>query len=116
MTVVRFAIHHAWWFIGLATVIVMLGVIFRKRVARAIRIAKALATDQRLPRHVRWLFRLALLVKCSPVDFGIDEALLAIGVLLLVTRHRDTWRAIRAESRSTATASGFPTATSAPPA
>lgn len=63
------------------------------------RVAKSLATDKRLPWGVRYLFRVALLVKCLPVDFGIDEALLGIGMLLMLTVYRPTWNAIRAEAK-----------------
>ncbi len=97
MSALRFALHHPW-LVGAAILLVgVAALIFRRRVARALKLAKAAATDPRLPRHVRWLFRVALLAKALPVDFGIDEAALALGVALLLLRHRETWREICAE-------------------
>jgi hypothetical protein len=67
---------------------------------RWLRIARALATDTRLPRPVRWLFRAALAIKCVPLpDFGVDEILLLAGVALLAGPYRHVWRQIREETR-----------------
>jgi NADH:ubiquinone oxidoreductase subunit 2 (subunit N) len=99
MTIVRFAIHHAWWLAALGLVSVGTAIVFRTRVARMMRLAKAAATDKRLPWPVRWLFTVALVVKCSPVDFGIDEVLLLVGVGLLAGPYRATWAEIRKDVR-----------------
>ena len=54
--------------------------------------------DPRLPWPVRWIFRVALAIKCVPVpDFGIDEVLLLIGIALLAGPYRRTWALIRQE-------------------
>ena len=66
---------------------------------RWLRIARAVATDKRLPRGVRWLFAVALAIKCLPIDFGIDEVLLLVGVGLLAGPYRATWKLIREETR-----------------
>ena len=66
---------------------------------RWLRIAKALATDTRLPWPVRWLFTAALAIKCLPIDFGIDEVLLLVGVALLAGPYRGVWTQIREETR-----------------
>ena len=67
---------------------------------RWLRIAKAVATDTRLPWPVRWLFRAALAIKCIPLpDFGIDEVLLLVGVALLAGPYRGVWTQIREETR-----------------
>jgi len=65
---------------------------------RWLRIARALATDKRLPRGVRWLFAVALAIKAIPLpDLGIDEVLLLVGVGLLAGPYRGVWRQIREE-------------------
>lgn len=60
-------------------------------------LGKRAATDKRLPRGVRWIFMAGLAVKCWPVDFGIDEALLGLGIILLAGPYRHTWSTIKAE-------------------
>ena len=71
---------------------------FVTRVRWLLRMAKAAASDRRLPRGVRWLFAAALAIKCIPFpDFGLDEAMLLVGMLLLLGPYRRTWRIIRAE-------------------
>ena len=58
------------------------------------------ATDERLPRPLRWALGVALSIKVVPVpDFGIDEILLAVIGILLITVYRPTFKAILAESR-----------------
>jgi hypothetical protein len=69
----------------------------RSRIKRALRLAKAAATDPRLPKPVRWLFVTGLAAKALPVDFGLDELLLGTGLVLLLTRYRGVWREICAE-------------------
>jgi len=87
---------HWPWVLGAACGVALLAVACRQRVASLMRLMKALTTDKRLPRPVRWLFRVAFIVKCIPgPDFGIDEALLLIGALLLAGPYRHVWRAIR---------------------
>ena len=91
---------YLWWIAGTLGLGAVLALAFRSRTARTIRLMKALATDPRLPRSVRWLFRVALVVKLVPgPDFGIDEALLVVGGLLLLGPYRATWQAIRRETR-----------------
>lgn len=72
----------------------------RARIRRIFRLLKALATDERIPRPVRWLIGVSLAVKAVPFpDFGIDEVglLVAFGLLSTVYRHR--FAEIRAELR-----------------
>jgi hypothetical protein len=97
MSALHFAMHHVWWAVGAVVVLAALAVVFRRKVKRALRLARAAATDKRLPPSVRWCFRIALLAKAMPLDFGIDELALAVGLALLLTRHRATWRTICAE-------------------
>lgn len=77
----------------------VLALVFRRHTARLLRLARALATDRRLPRPVRWLFVAALAIKMSPVDFGIDEVLMVIGAVLLVGPYRRVFAEIRRETR-----------------
>lgn len=98
MSALHFAIHHVWWFVGFAIACGVLALVFRRRVARLVRLAKAAATDPRLPVPVRWLFRIGLAVKLFPgPDMGIDELALGIGIVLLVGPYRKTWATIRKE-------------------
>jgi len=57
-----------------------------RKIKRAIRVAKALCTDTRVPRPLRWMLRVALAIKVVPFpDFGIDEVLLVIvGAVLMI--------------------------------
>jgi hypothetical protein len=65
------------------------------------KVAKALATDERLPRPLRWAFTVALAIKMVPVpDFGVDQVILVVVGVLLVTVYRPTLRAILHEVRS----------------
>lgn len=93
---------NAGWII-LAAGVTLLGVLtllFRHRLARLMRVAKALATDKRLPWPVRWMFAAAIAIKAVPLpDFGIDEILLIVGALLLLGPYRKTWRSIWEETR-----------------
>lgn len=97
MTVVRFVEHHIWLLAALVLVVGVVAVVFRGRVKRLMLLAKAAATDPRLPRPVRWLFAIGLAAKLLPVDFGIDEVALGLGILLLSTKYRATWKEIREE-------------------
>ena len=69
-----------------------------KRIKATFRLLKALATDDRLPRPVRWLIGVSLAVKAVPFpDFGIDELGLLIAFALLTTVYRRQFAEIRAE-------------------
>ena len=72
-----------------------------RQVKYLLRVTKALATDERLPRLLRWGLKVALAIKMVPVpDLGIDEAILLVVGVVLVTFYRPTLRAILAESRA----------------
>lgn len=66
---------------------------------RCLRIAGALATDQRLPRWLRWTIRAGLAAKLAPVDFGADEVLLGVAAVVLAVRYRHVVRAIVHETQ-----------------
>ena len=92
-----------WW----GWVLVCLGALalaslaFRKQFLYLVKVAKACATDERLPRPLRWALAFALAIKVVPVpDFGIDEVILLVVGVLLATVYRPTFRAILAETRS----------------
>jgi hypothetical protein len=61
--------------------------------ARAIRAARLVARDRRVPRPLRWLAALALL----PIPGPADEAILLVVAPLLLVFHRqpmrDAWQA-----------------------
>ena len=96
MTLIHFFEHHVWEFVAVAALVGVLSLVFRKRVARIVRLAKAAATDPRLPRPVRWLFRIGITAKLWPgPDLGIDEVALGLGIVLLSTKYRHVWREIR---------------------
>jgi hypothetical protein len=82
----------------------MLGVgayALRNRLRYVTKVAKALATDERLPRPLRWGLRVALAIKVVPLpDLGIDEVILVVIGVLLLTVYRPTLRAILHESRA----------------
>lgn len=62
-------------------------------IRRTLRTARSLATDQRVPRWLRWLFLFGLLP--IPV-IPIDELALVVALGILATFHRDlvtdAWR------------------------
>ncbi|MHB8190461.1 MAG: hypothetical protein ACYDHP_08615 [Ferrimicrobium sp.] len=95
MSAIRWVLAHIWLAVIVLAALVALVLVFRGRVKRLMRLAKAAATDPRLPRSVRWLFVVGLAAKAMPVDFGIDEVALGLGVLLLSTKYRHIWREIR---------------------
>jgi hypothetical protein len=67
---------------------------------RTIRLLRTLATDDRIPRPVRWLIGISLAVKAVPLpDFGIDEIGLLIAFVLLSTIYRNRFAEIREEIR-----------------
>ena len=70
----------------------------RTKLKRTFRLLKALATDERIPRPVRWLIGVSLAIKAVPFpDFGVDEVGLLVAFVLLSTVYRSQFRAIRAE-------------------
>lgn len=72
----------------------------KKRVRHAVRLLKAIATDPRIPRPLRWLIGVSLAVKAVPVpDFGVDEAGLLVAFVLLSTVYRHRFAEIREEVR-----------------
>ena len=65
-----------------------------------IRVAKATASDPRLPRPLRWALKVGLAIKAVPVpDLGVDEVILVIVGGLLMTVYRPTFRLILAEQK-----------------
>ena len=96
MTLFHFFEHHLWEFVAVAALVGALSLVFRRRVARLVRLAKAAATDPRLPRPVRWIFRIGIAAKLFPgPDLGIDEVALGLGIVLLLGPYRHIWREIR---------------------
>lgn len=93
-----------WWafvLIGVAVATVALGVTFRRQLRFAMRMTKALVTDERLPRPLRWAIGVALAMKVVPLpDFGVDEVILLVVGALLLTVYRATFMAIVAEQRA----------------
>lgn len=91
-----------WWGWVLATAgaAFVVALVFRKQLLYLVKVAKMCATDERLPRPLRWTLGVALAIKIVPVpDFGVDEILLVVIGVLLVTVYRPTFKAILAESR-----------------
>jgi hypothetical protein len=90
-----------WWGWVVVTLAV-LGVLtfaLRRPLRFAIRVAKALATDERLPKPLRWAVRVSVAIKAVPgPDLGIDEILLAIVAIFLLTVYRPVFRQILAEA------------------
>ena len=72
----------------------------KAKIKRTFRLLKALATDPRIPRPVRWLIGVSLAVKAVPFpDFGIDEIGLLVALVLLRTVYRERFNEIREEIR-----------------
>lgn len=100
----------SWWvwvavFAGTAALLGLAALFFRGQLRFAVKVTKALATDARVPRPMRWAIGVALAMKVVPFpDFGLDEVILVIVGALLVTVYRPTFRAILAESRGAAAA------------
>lgn len=72
----------------------------KAKIKRAFRLLKALSTDPRIPRPVRWLIGVSLAIKAVPFpDFGLDEVGLLIAFVLLSTVYRQRFNEIRDEIR-----------------
>ena len=88
------------WLLVAAGVAGLLAIALRPQLRYLIKVAKALSTDERLPRPLRWGLKVALAIKVVPFpDLGIDEILLVVIGILLVTVYRPTLRAILDENR-----------------
>lgn len=91
----------AWVLIGVGVVGLTAGVLLRRHLRFTMKVAKAVATDQRLPKPLRWAIGVALAMKVVPFpDFGVDEIILVVVGTLLLTVYRSTFRAIVAETRA----------------
>ena len=96
----------AWWEwvlvgLGLASVLAGTAIAFRSQLIFAVRFAKTLMTDQRVPRPLRWLIGISLAIKVVPFpDFGVDEVVLVVVGLVLVIFFRPALRQILAETRA----------------
>lgn len=91
----------AWTLIATGLVALVCGYTFRSQLHFTMKLTKALATDERLPRALRWAIGIGLAMKVVPVpDFGIDEIILLVIGVLLLTVYRPTFREIIAETRS----------------
>ncbi len=76
----------------------LMALLARRHVAYWLSVAKALATDPRLPRPLRWTMAVGLAVKAVPLpDFGIDELALGVTALLLATKYRGVAKQIITE-------------------
>ena len=88
------------WVVVAAGAALAVAMVFRRQLLYLVKVAKMCATDERLPGPLRWTLGVALAIKVVPVpDFGIDEILLIVIGVLLVTIYRPTFKAILAESR-----------------
>lgn len=88
------------WVLAAAGATFVVALVFRRQLLYLVKVAKMCATDERLPRPLRWTLGVALAIKVVPVpDFGIDEILLIVIGILLVTVYRPTFKAILAEAR-----------------
>jgi hypothetical protein len=78
-----------------------IAVAFRSQLMFAVRFVKTLMTDQRVPRPLRWLIGISLAIKVIPFpDFGLDEVVLIVVGLVLVTFCRPALRTILEETRA----------------
>jgi uncharacterized membrane protein YdcZ (DUF606 family) len=94
----------AWLLIAVGVIAVVSGVAFRNQLRFAMKLTKALATDERLPRPLRGAIGIALAIKVVPVpDFGVDEIILVVVGALLLTVYRATFRQIVIETRDAKT-------------
>jgi hypothetical protein len=95
-----------WWGwllvgLGLVSVLVAIAITFRSQLLFAVKFARTLMSDQRVPRPLRWLIGVCLAIKIVPFpDFGVDEVVLIVVGLVLVIFYRPALRAILEETRS----------------
>ena len=95
-----------WWgwvLLGLGLISVLAAIVttFRAQLKFAVKFARSLMSDQRLPRPLRWLIGVSLAIKVIPFpDFGIDEVILVVVGLVLVIFYRPALRAILEETRA----------------
>src|SRR5579859_6610365 len=95
-----------WWGwllvgVGLVSVLVAIAITFRSQLLFAVKFARTLMSDRRVPRPLRWLIGISLAIKVVPFpDFGVDEVVLIIVGLVLVIFYRPALRAILEETRS----------------
>jgi hypothetical protein len=90
-----------WLLIVTGVVALLSGLAFRSQLRFAIKLTKVLATDERLPRPLRWAIGVGLAIKVVPVpDFGVDEMILVLAGALLLTVYRPRFREIIAEARA----------------
>jgi uncharacterized membrane protein len=95
-----------WWGwllvgLGLVSVLAASAIRFRSQLLFAVRFARTLMSDQRVPRPLRWLIGVSLAIKVVPFpDFGADEVVLIIVSLVLVIFYRPALRAILEETRA----------------
>ena len=100
-----------WWGwvlagLGLVSILAAIAIVFRSQLLFAVRLAKTLVTDQRVPRPLRWLIGFSLAIKVVPFpDFGVDEVVLIVVGLVLFVFYRPVLRAILAETRALEAAS-----------
>jgi membrane protein implicated in regulation of membrane protease activity len=95
-----------WWGwllvgLGLLAVLVVAAVAFRSQLSFAVKFARILMADRRVPRPLRWLIGISLAIKVVPFpDFGLDEVVLIIVGLVLLIFYRPVLRSILEETRS----------------
>ena len=100
-----------WWGwvlvgLGLVSLLAAIAITFRSQLMFAVRFAKILLTDQRVPRPLRWLIGVSLAIKVVPFpDLGVDEVVLVVVGLVLVIFYRPALRAILDETRAVETSS-----------
>jgi membrane protein implicated in regulation of membrane protease activity len=67
----------------------------------AVRFAKILMTDQRVPCSLCWLIGVSLAIKVVPFpDFGVDKVVLVVVGLVLVIFYKPAFAAILEETRA----------------
>jgi hypothetical protein len=87
--------------LGLVSVLAAIAITFRSQLMFAVKFARTLMSDQRVPRPLRWLIGVALAIKVVPFpDFGVDEVVLVVVGLVLVIFYRPPLRAILEETRA----------------
>jgi hypothetical protein len=95
-----------WWGwvlvgLGLTAVLAAIAITFRTQLLFAVRFARTLMSDPRVPRPLRWLIGVALAIKVVPFpDFGVDEIVLVVVGLVLLIFYRPVLQAVLEETRS----------------